>query len=168
MEESIIEKTIEGVKYQATVSYDLDSPNPREWGGGDSFIKLSTGYEKILNEEFPEGNLYVFPIYWYKHGLIGLSTRPFSCAWDSFRAGFIAIPMNQHESEEKARDFAEMMLREYQTWLNGEVFRITIKKVIECQCCGNGTFEELSSTGGYYGNDDFENFIDSEIRAVHG
>lgn len=163
MNEKIIEKTLDGVKYQAVVSYDMDSPCPRDGGFDDSFIKIST----LLIEEFPDIDLFIFPIYLYKHGLIKLSTKPFSCAWDSHLAGDIAIPMNDHENEEKAGDFAEIMLREYETWLNGEVYQITIKKVIECQCCGNGTFEELSSTGGYLGDDNLENIIDCEIRAVH-
>lgn len=108
------------------------------------------------------------PIYLYNHSGITISTRPFSCPWDSGFFGIIAVSLENVRKEygwktvtQKRREEIEKYLlgeiEELDNYYTGEVFRY---KVIE-----ESTGEEIDSCSGFSGKAGIE-YIESECKAM--
>ena len=95
----------------------------------------------------------VLPLYLYDHSGITMSTKPFSCPWDSGQVGFIYISHEDIRKEygklwrKKATRLLISEVEIYDQYLTGEVYGFTIEPLedteIECN----------DSCWGFYGYD---------------
>lgn len=76
------------------------------------------------------------PLFLYDHGGITMSTREFSCPWDSGQVGFIFVTPDRIQEEfgkidaetlGKAKNILEAEVETYDQYLTGEVFGFVIK-----------------------------------------
>jgi len=109
----------------------------------------------------------VLPLYLYDHSGITMSTRPFSCPWDSGQVGFIYLSRADARKEygrltkknlQKIITYMTGEVREYDYFLTGQVYGYTIEptdrnKEIDCD----------HSCWGFYGETDLSE-AKSEIR----
>lgn len=142
-------------KYEGYVIRDEDATDPREWDNlgrmvcghrryhlGDTSRTLGWTFdinafsswaevEQHLYDE--EGAAVVLPLYLYDHSGITMSTKPFSCAWDSGQVGFIYITKSalrenwpgldtEDEKLEHARKCLEAEVETYDAYLTGDVY----------------------------------------------
>lgn len=77
----------------------------------------------------------VLPLYLYDHGGITISTSSFGCRWDSGQVGFIMAPKADvaewygdlsPASIERARKALEQEVKEYDRYLRGEAYIVTV------------------------------------------
>jgi hypothetical protein len=83
-------------------------------------IKLED-IHKYINKHF-----YFLPLYLYDHSGISISTRPFSCPWDSRQIGFIYAPRGCFDGPE-GFEILEEEVKVYNQYLNGEVYYYVVK-----------------------------------------
>lgn len=163
--------------YKLEIEQDEDPMNPRiEWDNTTTMICFHNRYNlgdkhnyksddysgwQELKEQLQNDYkiLMIKPLYMYDHSGITISTKPFSCSWDSGQIGWVFIDETrlQYMSGD-ASGFNELNLEEiidgevkgYDQYLTGEVYRITINEV---EICSMGHQHEtmLESIGGYYG-----------------
>lgn len=147
----LIEETYKGHTY--IVDYDECRMNPRE-----DFDNMSTVYANrhdlnfdnatildlvkqglLTNESHPKPTRkfkrdYICRlVYYYEHGGVALSLRPFSCPFDSGVAAWIAVPKSEvrqeygckrvtRKIEEKVTEVFKCEIEELQAYINGEVY----------------------------------------------
>ena len=122
--------------------------NPGEYGGWEEF-------QAVLEEDF-DGVL--LPVYMYSHGGQTISTRPFSCPWDSGQVGFIGVAKDailtaysrkRMTKALRARATAalEAEVKEYAAYMEGDVWQVAVHKVGE---------EPKEFMGGIYGRESAE------------
>ena len=137
--------------------YRLGDINPyslRDFDGWDAL-------EKRIKDDNP--GCHILPIYMLDHSGITISTKPFSCPWDSGQIGFIYIPLDTLEAEfaEYSDDLAERIMKEevevYDKFLRGECYGFTIK---------NEEGDEVDSCWGYVGHDNVRSAILDAIQHV--
>jgi hypothetical protein len=74
---------------------DEDPPNPREFTDlgrmicSHRYYNLGDDQKENVDIESVTQNALVLPVYMYDHSGITLSTKPFSCTWDSGQVGII-------------------------------------------------------------------------------
>jgi len=132
----------------ATIHHDRDCESPREC----SNIGIMALFHRRMNVPNESGmdapdvqahvgegfSGVVLPVYMYEHGGVSLSTRPFSCPWDSGQLGVIYVSwetlreeFGEDEDEDVLRDRAEVWLQSevegFGQWLNGECYGYVIK-----------------------------------------
>jgi hypothetical protein len=87
-------------------------------------------------------------VFMYEHSGITISTRPFSCPWDSGKLGIIFCEYSLAEKEgltpEQLRSRLQAEVEEYNTYLVGDIWYYSIEKT-------DG--ESLDSCGNFYGYD---------------
>lgn len=110
--------------------------------------------EKIVNE-----NYVVLPLYLYDHSGITMSTRPFSCPWDSGQVGIIYVSRKKAKKEleqfHKGVSIIEILTGEVETYdkfISGEVYGYNVEpthrnKSIDCDdsCWGFYDYEQMVS-----------------------
>lgn len=90
----------------------------------------------------------VLPIYMYDHSGQTIATTPFSCRWDSGQIGFIFVTretaMKEYsakritaELKKKIERILEAEVKEYDTWMRGEVYYYNIDNDETGDCVGN-------------------------------
>ena len=103
--------------------------NVRQWisVGIRHQSRLMAGFEDA--EEFhqffedQDGEFMIFPVYGYSHSGYAFSLAPFSCPWDSGRAGDVAIRIDERcPDEEAARKQADIVVKHFEDWFNGEYY----------------------------------------------
>ena len=105
----------------------------------------------------------ILPLYLYDHSGITISTRPFSCPWDSGQVGWIYAPKDTFRkatgySEEditevmsnRAEGILEDEVREYDVYLRGEVYGYELYELRKCDSCGHVKENIIDSCGGFY------------------
>ena len=100
----------------------------------------------------------ILPLYLYDHSGITISTRPFSCPWDSGQVGWIYAPKDTFRkatgySEDdlfSAEGILEDEVREYDMYLRGEVYRYELYELLKCDSCGHVEENIIDSCGGFY------------------
>jgi len=100
----------------------------------------------------------IIPLYLYDHSGITISTRPFSCPWDSGQVGWIYAPKDTFRkatgySEDdlfSAEGILEDEVREYDMYLRGEVYRYELYELRKCDSCGHVEENIIDSCGGFY------------------
>lgn len=142
---------------------DEDPVNPREWDNlatmvcfhrrydlGDRHAYRHEDYsgweafEASLRKEDPSA--IIVPLYLYDHSGITISTRPFSCPWDSGQVGFAVVPGKKIREEygvkrisQKVRARAEAVVNgeveTYDSYLRGDVYGYTLEKDGEEDSC---------------------------------
>ncbi|WP_131821653.1 hypothetical protein [Desulfofundulus australicus] len=97
-----------------------------------------------------------------------MSTKPFSCPWDSGQIGWIYVLKEKVREEygvkritKKVRDRVISVLKAevevYDRWLRGEVYGFTVYEIAD------GDIASIDSCGGFYGDDPGENGILEEM-----
>ena len=108
----------------------------------------------------------ILPVYMYDHSGITISTRPFSCPWDSGQIGFIFCPREKAISEwgrkictkkvrEKAENYLRGEIKTYNQYLTGDVWGYVIEDEE-----GN----HIESCFGFYGYD----YCEEEAKSIIG
>jgi len=101
------------------------------------FILEETG-EKIREkaEEIVNKHYIVLPLYLFDHSGITMSTRPFSCHWDSRQVGIIYVS-KEEAKKETAIDILTGEVETYDKFISGEVYRYNIEPIHfwnKCDC----------------------------------
>jgi hypothetical protein len=93
-------------------------------------------------------------VYAYEHGELTISTRPFSCPWDSGQLGVIFVTKAKvietfggwnAENKAKALECLEQEVKTYDDYLTGEVYGF--------RTLDSFSGEEIDSCYGFYGSD---------------
>lgn len=129
----------------AVLTYDQDAEYPApHFLGKIYYLKRSRyllGTEAVDSERMREinvaisaGELVGLPVYAYVHGGVELSTKPFSCPFDSGLSGFIACSREEVESwfgkdvpEERVLEVLRSEVEVFNKYLAGDVYNITIR-----------------------------------------
>jgi hypothetical protein len=103
----------------------------------------------------------ILPLYLYDHSGITMSTKPFSCNWDSGQVGFIYCTESDMGlsfygvDEERAQVLMEGEVETYDKYLCGEVYGFQVFEVSECNL-GHEHKELIESCYGFYSEEDAE------------
>jgi hypothetical protein len=155
------------------IEQDTDADSPREWDNlgtmvcfhkryelGDKKHGYSSGdfsswqdLEESIRSDHGQDTI-ILPLYLYDHSGLTISTKPFSCPWDSGQVGFIFAPihvvkqeyvnaaMTPEEKEQAAEGVLRCEVETYNQFLQGEVYGYTVED-------SNGN--HLDSCWGFYG-----------------
>ena len=104
-------------------------------------------------------------LYLYDHSGITISTRPFSCPWDSGQVGYIYVSKEKvrkeygikritEEWKNKILSYLDGEVETFDQYLRGDVYSFTIED-------DNG--DVINSCGGFYGDDFVENGMADHI-----
>jgi hypothetical protein len=151
-------------KTRVEIWQDSDfADSPREWDNLGTIATWHRHYrlgdlQPTVDQEtyiagLKDEDYTVMAVYMYDHGRIALSTRPFSCAWDSGLLGVIyaserdilenfQVTEITDEIRAKVKRIFECEVDIYSAYLNGEVHGFSIYEGDELQ----------ESIGGFYGN----------------
>ncbi len=129
--------------------YNLGDSNPyRDWENGmyDSLQQVKHHLTKYENAAV------ILPLYLYDHSGITINTTGFHCSWDSYQVGFIYITdKDLKESfandKDKAKEFLINEVKNYDEYIRGNSFIISIEEINRCQCCGAEKTNEINSYG---------------------
>jgi len=169
--------TFENDNFKLTIDLDSDPINPR---GNDNMFTIYCDHkrydlgdkkdvkppsycycwEQVKAFLIREKNAVIIePIYMYDHSGITISTKPFSCKWDSGQIGFIYVSREKLLEEynckritkkirETAMQVLEAEIKEYDQYLTGDVyfFELLDKRTNEEDSCY-----------GFFGSNIFEN-----------
>ena len=95
------------------------------------------------------------PLYLFAHSGVRVSTEPFNDPWDSGQCGFAVLEKDSDVDGDQAHleNVLELMVREFDHLLRGNVvgWRITKQKV--CDSCKNIETDVIDSCTGYIGFD---------------
>lgn len=135
--------------------FGKDMLNPAERHGIRTMEEAVAFCEANDEAETPEWVIY--PVFGYSHGGTTFKVsengqNPFSCPWDSGRAGWIALNVNEvgHETFKGA----ENVVKNYDDWASGNGFGYVVEDEDE---------NELDACWGYLGDHD-EDYIMGEAR----
>lgn len=123
-----------------TITYS----NQSRYRLGTKAINL-TQFEQIGKRD----GLIALPVYAYVHGGAAISTKPFSCSWDSGRSGWAYMSKNAAIREfgkkiltkaarAKAEAYIEAVVKEFSSVLEGDVWVIKVFENDECVECVGG------------------------------
>lgn len=169
----------EGLKI--TIGYDECPEDPRGWNTfgtmicfhrryqlGDKHDYKSSDYNswnELKNAIIKKENAaIILPLYMYDHSGITISTKPFSCPWDSGQIGYIYISKEKVRNEYNVKKITKSLLdkvteylisevKTYDQYLTGEVYYFSIEDE------DNNT---LDSCYGYIGD---LNYVISECKS---
>lgn len=155
------------IRIEQDVYYD--ESNPRYWDQlsfllCSSNTRLNIGDETMSNvdiTEYIKNNkdkiAFCFPIYVLDHSSIALSLIDFYDKWDSYMIGYAIVFKERMQNifdkeitEEEAIKEVENELKEYECFLNGEVYSVSLIEKRECPFCHNVSEEVIDNIGGYY------------------
>lgn len=122
--------------------------------------------EETLREEYDA--VVILPVFMYDHGGITVSTKPFSCRWDSGQVGYTFITRgdfikeygevtigNVQEKTAKAESLLIAELEVYSKYLNGEIYGYVVENKnseVEDSCWGFYDFEDCKIQAGLTAN----------------
>ena len=155
----VIEEVNEEPKYSVRIERDELTEYPFEY---DDVFTLYSNHryfnpdKHTLRELFnDEGNLPTleqlnssrsdyehFRIYSYEHGMMTVSSRPFSCPWDSGLLGIVAV---KKEDVKDTKEAFESYVKTLDQVLQGDVYTFIIEDELG---------EHVDSCGGFYGHDE--------------
>ena len=121
-----------------------------------------------LQEYIKNNKCVVLPLFLYDHSGITMSTRSFSCPWDSGQVGYIYLTYKEIRKEmdklnltkkdiERAKALLESEVKVYDSYLRGEVFGWVIS---------NGIEDRINSCWGYYGTGEIEHMVSEAKNAI--
>jgi hypothetical protein len=171
-------ETIEKNNYKLEIFQDETPYNPRQDDNVSKMICFHKRYllgdmndynsndysswneikDAIIENENP---VVILPLYLYDHSGITISTRPFSCGWDSGQVGWVFVSEKSAKdnygklTDEVVERITKVVLGEvdtYDQYLTGEVYGYKISKVEVCDK-GCEHDEEVDSCWGFYGID---------------
>jgi hypothetical protein len=133
---------------------DTHSYNLKDFDGWDSL-------EAKIKQDSP--GCYILPIYMLDHSGLWISTRSFSCPWDSGQIGFIYLSKETFEAEfsDTSEDLAESIMKDeieiYDQYLKGECYGYIIE---------NQDREEVDSCWGYIGRSNARSALLDAIQRI--
>jgi hypothetical protein len=154
------------------VVHDSSPESPRSWDNlgtmicfhnrydlGDNHSYDSDDYsgweemkQAIIKEENPA---VILPLYMYNHSGIAISTKPFSCRWDSGQIGFILVSKKKALEEFGGKIVTAKLKERLEKILEGEVETYT--QYVEGEVYGFQIVDEdddiVDSCYGFYGTD---------------
>jgi len=169
-----------------TLIYDSDPPNPRvyednitkiicfhkRYNLGDKHNYRSNDFnnwgefkDKLIEEEKA---IFITPLYLYDHSGITISTKPFSCRWDSGQVGFaytteelLKKVVVDPSDEDEIIKFIDLDVKIYDDFIRGNCVGYTITKYVECPHCHRIEDNIVDSCWGFYPdeNDKFDYII---------
>lgn len=162
------------------VFYDENPESPREWENLGTMYTAHQRFcpERELDDHFDIDGVFksrwvlrerflkeyvALPVYMYDHSGQTVSTRPFSCPWDSGLLGIIAVPVVKVRKEygwkiltKQRRETIEHRLRgevtEFDHYLTGQVYGYEITPA-------NDDGKILGSCWGFYGDTGLNDMI---------
>lgn len=154
---------------RARIEYDTDPISPVESDMLSTIYytssRYSLGTKCVTRDEMAsiakgidDGTLIGTEVYAYVHSGATISTSPFSCPWDSGQSGFAVVPKERAIKEfgkkvltkrirENVMKVIEAEVREFDTYLRGEIYGIIIEHLVD------GEWESCGSCWGFYGLD---------------
>jgi hypothetical protein len=95
-----------------------------------------------------EKEIFFLPIYAYEHGNITISTKPYSCQWDSGQVGVIyayrdKLKKHGYKTDDEIEYILNQEVKTFDYYLRGECYGFTLY---------NDDGEVLESVGGFLGN----------------
>lgn len=125
-------------------------------------------YEYLLKKVRRE--FVILPLYLYDHSVLCISTKPFSCGWDSGQVGWIYVSKKTVVDSEWTKEWLagrskykaaeDILIGEVEIinqYLQGDVYGCIIEEHTKCECCGAVNIEQLDSCWGFYGTNWKEN-----------
>ena len=91
----------------------------------------------IVSNENP---LVIKPVYMMDHSGLSISTKPFSCSWDSGQVGWAYVPASSTLTAEQAESALDAELEEYGAYLSGDLYDVCV----EAPLSGEPLLEEYS------------------------
>jgi hypothetical protein len=110
-----------------------------------------------------EISAYWLPVYLYDHSGITISTKPYTCPWDSGQIGVIYVSWEKAKAEfgpcpkRKALKCLESEIREYDDYLTGNVYGY---------CIIDNEGNEIDSCWGYYGNPEESGLLQAAKESI--
>lgn len=168
---------------------DSTHEGPREWDNNGIMVCWHSRYTlgdkhdfetpEAFGAWFKENEADVIahlPLYLYDHSGITMSTRPFSCPWDSGPVGWIYATRESLESgghdvasltKEKVAEWLRGEVATYDQYLRGDVYGFMVRKAPcpHCEAEGEISDEVGDSCWGFYGDDPVENGIVDHLSA---
>lgn len=159
------------------VVHDSDPESPREWDNASQMVCFNKRYVLGDEHEYKQGEynnwqelkqaiienekpLAILPLYLYDHSGITISTKPFSCKWDSGQVGFVYITEktldNLGITDRNPEELETILMQEvetYDNYLRGEVYGFQVVEVSRCDQ-GHEHKEVIDSCYGYYSIDE--------------
>jgi hypothetical protein len=140
--------------------YDEYSDNPREWECIGDMICFHKRYDlgdkhqfnspddlmDFLNDN--KNEIVYLPIYAYEHGGITISTKPYSCQWDSGQVGVIyayrdKLKKHGYKTDDEIEYVLNQEVKTFDDYLRGECYGFTLY---------DDSGEMLESVGGFLGD----------------
>ena len=171
------------------LKHDNHADSPRDWDNLGTMICFHgrydlgdkhnynaddySGWEEmkqaIIKEENPA---VILPLYMYNHSRISISTKPFSCRWDSGQIGFILVSKKKALEEIGGKIVTAKLKQKIEKQLEGEVETYT--QYVEGEVYGFQIVDEdddvIDSCYGFYGTDFATNgmldYINHELLGV--
>jgi hypothetical protein len=109
------------------------------------------------------------PLYLYAHSGVSVSTVPFGDPFDSGQCGFAVLEKEQGVSwGPEAVQTLELMVKEFDNVLRGNVIGWKVTKRETCDKCNNSNVHVIDSMGGYIGYDfkDLDSLIVNDIMPI--
>jgi hypothetical protein len=167
---------------------DSDPESPRDWDNLGQMICWHRRYNlgdrhdyKDPSDFEPDPQGVCLPLYLYDHSGITISTKPFSCPWDSGKVGYIYCSPEQIKCEfgdpnrETKAKVEQCLINEvevYDQYLRGEVYGYQHFKQQDCESYYDfnnekcWTTEPVDSCWGFYGPDWKKNGIAEHIPSL--
>lgn len=110
-------------------------------------------------------------LYIHEHSGVSMSIGTFGDEWDTSCVGWIVTPMCQNHNSADAMKATRVMreeVKEYDRWLQGEVYRYTLYEqdgwvLNDAECSASPNWEEIDSCGGFIGDDAMRNGMADNI-----
>lgn len=156
-------ETIQHKGYDITLWVDEHAESPREWDNMGKMVcwhkryELGDKHDFSSVEQFGEmlaqkKDLMVYmPLYLYDHSGLTISTKPFSCPWDSGQVGWIYATYVTIRREMQVKVITKRVIEKAKALLQSEVDMYDA--YIRGSACGYTVQKEgrtVDSVGGYY------------------
>ena len=111
------------------------------------------------------------PLYMYVHSGVSVRTEPFGDPWDSGQCGFAVLEKDSDIEGDAAHleNVIDMMVREYDNVLRGNVVAWQITKMSKCSECKQSTsYDIIDGCGGYIGFDykELDSLVDEVMETI--
>lgn len=116
------------------IYYDIMAQSPRSWGNLGTIVQGKSKYKvgdvevESLSEWLDDNkDLYKLPVYFYSHGGLSISTKPFNDRFDSGLLGYIFVKYDENLSYDIIAGILENEIAILNEYLQGNVFGYQIK-----------------------------------------
>jgi len=167
-----------------TVKQDTDPQSPREWDNLAKIICFHSRYNIGEKHDYKHGDYSSFsemgediirkenaavimPIYMYDHSGICISTKPFSCPWDSGQIGWAVVSKEMARKEYSCKRVTKAIIAKITSVVEGEIE--TYSQYLEGDVYGyeetNSEGKDVGSCWGFFGNDPLKNGMEEHFSS---